>query len=58
MIYDKRHLIRATVPWYIRFLLEFRPVTYSHDGDLTLCIKQLFGKTYVLSEITADEDLA
>lgn len=54
MINDKR----TSIPWYIMLLLEFKQVHYSHDGDVTLCCKYLFGKTYVLSEITTDKDLA
>lgn len=54
MITDKR----SYIPWYIHFLLDFKRTHYSHDGNLTLCVKYLFGKTYVLSEITTDEDPA
>ncbi len=54
MINDKR----TTIPWYVHLLLDFKPVHYATDGNTTLCIKYLFGKTYVLAEITADEDPA
>lgn len=56
MIYDKRPDLK--IPWYISFLLEFQLPKYSHEGDLTLVYKTLFGKTYVLTEITPDEDPA
>jgi len=50
---------RSTIPWYIMFLLEFKRMEYSHDvgpdGTWTICFKRLFGVTYVLSEITPDE---
>lgn len=47
---------RSKIPWYIMFLLQFKPTYYSTDERVTLCIKYLFGKTYVMSEITADEE--
>lgn len=54
MIYDKR----STIPWYIHLLLEFKRMNYATDEKMTICFKYLFGKMYVLSEITTDEDPA
>jgi hypothetical protein len=56
MIYDKR----SDIPWYVKYLLVFKKPLYTTDlsnrgnalVSVTLCYKQLFGVTYVLSEIT------
>lgn len=54
---------RSTIPLHIRFLLTFVPYRFSTDvganGDasVTLGYKILFGKMYILSEITAEEPL-
>ena len=56
MIIDKRDQI----PWYIMALLSFKPAYYLTDYDkkdeATLSVKYLFGKTYVLAEIYADDE--
>ncbi len=54
LINDKRHHI----PFFVQFLLLFQVPKFSHDGDVTLMYKTLFGNIYVLSEITTDKDPA